>query len=595
MNLILLSLGLLCLSGFAALVTSASPRWTSRLGSWGAILSCLIGLVPAVKVLGDGPAQFFKIPWGIPLGSFDIALDALSAFFLLPVFVLSALAALYGQTYMAAWAGKKPLGPVWLFFNLLVASMVVVTLSRNGILFLMAWEIMTLASFFLVTFEDERAGSRRAGWIYLVAAHIGTAFLLALFVMLSHGNPSLDFDRFNLPAMPEYVKGILLILAVIGFGTKAGFIPLHVWLPEAHPAAPSHVSSLMSGVMIKMGIYGLVRMVSYLGVLPVWWGWLLIGIGLSSGILGVLFALAQHDLKRLLAYHSVENIGIIALGLGVGYLGLAYQLPLVAVLGFAGGLLHVINHALFKGLLFFGAGAVAHVTGTREIDSLGGCLKRMPWTGVTFLIGAAAIAGLPPLNGFVSEFLIYFGAFRGASSDGSQALAMLAVIGGLALIGGLASACFAKAFGIIFLGEPRTDHARAAHEVPYGMRIPMALLAAGCVGVGLGAPLAVKILIQVLPVATGLSLPVIRGVFPEAVHPLNFIVLLSAVLIALAFFIFLLRHAMLTGRHVQKAGTWDCGYAKPGARMQYTASSFADPLTGFFGFLLRTRRHLDAP
>ena len=259
-------------------------------------------------------------------------------------------------------------------------------------------------------------------------------------------------------------------------------MPLHVWLPEAHPAAPSHVSAVMSGVMIKTGIYGLLRALTLLGAPPAWWGWLLVGIGLTSGVLGVLFALAQHDLKRLLAYHSVENIGIIALGLGVGLLGVSAATPALAVLGFAGALLHVVNHAVFKGLLFLGAGAVQHATGTREIDHLGGLLKRMPWTGATFLVGAAAISGLPPLNGFVSEFLIYLGAFHGgAALSGANAVASLFVILALALIGGLALACFAKAFGIIFLGEPRSEHAAprargragdAAADAAPGRRLP---------------------------------------------------------------------------------------------------------------------------
>ena len=255
------------------------------------------------------------------------------------------------------------------------------------------------------------------------------------------------------------LAGVLFLLAVIGFGTKAGFMPLHVWLPEAHPAAPSHVSAVMSGVMIKTGIYGLMRAFTFLGTPPLWWGWVLVAIGLTSGVLGVLFALAQHDLKRLLAYHSVENIGIIALGLGVGLLGMSTGSPVLIVLGFGGALLHVLNHALFKGLLFLGAGAVVHGTGTREIDQLGGLLKRMPWTAATFLVGAVAISGLPPLNGFVSEFLIYLGAFKGGiSTGGPVAVPLLALIAGLALIGGLAVACFTKAFGIVFLGEPRSEH-----------------------------------------------------------------------------------------------------------------------------------------
>jgi len=289
-----------------------------------------------------------------------------------------------------------------------------VVVARNGVLFLMSWELMSLASFFLVTLEDEKESVRRAGWIYLIAMHLGTAFLLAMFLLLGQNAASLDFERLSTAAAPS---GVFFLLAVIGFGTKAGFIPMHVWLPEAHPAAPSHVSAVMSGVMIKTGIYGLLRILTLLGPPAAWWGWTLVAIGIVSGILGVLYALAQHDLKRLLAYHSVENIGIIALGLGIGVLGISYSNPMMAALGFTGGLLHVVNHALFKSLLFLGAGSVLHATGTGELDRLGGLLKRMPVTGTTFLIGAVAISGLPPLNGFVSEFLIYLGVIAGLGSQ----------------------------------------------------------------------------------------------------------------------------------------------------------------------------------
>ena len=368
--------------------------------------------------------------------------------------------------------------------------MLLVVVARNGVLFLMSWELMSLASFFLVTLEDEKESVRRAGWIYLVAMHLGTAFLLALFLLLGKNAGSLDFERLSTAAAPS---GVFFLLAVIGFGTKAGFIPMHVWLPEAHPAAPSHVSAVMSGVMIKTGIYGLLRMLTLLGPPPAWWGWTLVAIGVVSGILGVLYALSQHDLKRLLAYHSVENIGIIALGLGVGVLGISYQNPTMAALGLTGGLLHVVNHAVFKSLLFLGAGSVLHATGTGELDRLGGLLKRMPVTGATFLIGAAAISGLPPLNGFVSEFLIYLGAIAGLGSQAHIApawpLMSVLVVGGLALIGGLAAACFTKAFGIVFLGEPRSGEAAHAHEAGAAMRWPMVVLAGLCVLIGLAAPL----------------------------------------------------------------------------------------------------------
>ena len=500
MTLLLLAMAILLAGAMAVLLLSRVDRNLSWLCAGSVVIAAVLGCIPAIQVLLGGTAEQLHFPWPVPFGEFFIELDPLSAWFLLPTLLLSALSAIYGVGYLRSWQGRRSLGPVWFFYCLLVLGMVLVLLARNAVLFLVAWELMALASFFLVTFEHERESVREAGWIYFVATHLGTAFLLAFFLLLARETGSMDFTVWAEKGIQtQGLAGILFLLAVVGFGTKAGFMPLHVWLPEAHPAAPSHVSALMSGVMIKTGIYGLLRAFTFLGTPPLWWGWGLIAIGLTSGVLGVLFALAQHDLKRLLAYHSVENIGIIALGLGVGLLGMSTGSSMLIVLGFGGALLHVVNHALFKGLLFLGAGAVLHGTETLEIDHLGGLLKRMPWTAVTFLMGAVAISGLPPLNGFVSEFLIFLGAFKGGiSTAGAIAVPLLALIAGLALIGGLAVACFTKAFGIVFLGEPRSEHVSQAHEAGWTMRLPMLALAAGCVLIGLLAPLVVGSLQPVL-------------------------------------------------------------------------------------------------
>jgi NADH:ubiquinone oxidoreductase subunit 5 (subunit L)/multisubunit Na+/H+ antiporter MnhA subunit len=373
-------------------------------------------------------------------------------------------------------------------------------------------------------------------------------------------------------------------------------MPLHVWLPEAHPAAPSHVSAVMSGVMVKVGIYGLVRALTLLPAGPAWWAWLLIAIGILSGIWGVLFALAQHDLKRLLAYHTVENIGIIALGLGLGLLGAYSQAPLVAVLGISGALFHVVNHALFKGLLFLGAGTVAHATGTRELELLGGLSKRMPWVAGAFIVGAVAIVGLPPLNGFASEFLIYLGAFRAeALLDPAAAFPCLLVIAALGLIGGLAAVCFTKVVGIVFLGDPRTARAAAARGAPLLMVAPQVLLAAGCVLVGLCAPTITGSLVPIAARVAHLPPALSTRLGSAATEPLSWVVLASAGLLALALALAEFRRALLSGRTVERGLTWDCGYARPSARMQYTASSFVQPATSFFGAWLRTRHTVSAP
>jgi hydrogenase-4 component B len=595
MRLILFAIMIFCFSGICSSIFGKNPRLANIVGAGGTVLGCLIGLVPAAIVLWTGQARDFQRAWQIPFGSFSLKLDALSAFFLFTILILSAVAAIYGNTYLWDYRKRKNLGASWCFFNILVASMVTVVVSHNGVLFLMAWEIMSLASFFLVTFEDENENVRKAGWIYLVATHIGTAFLFVLFILLAHQGPSLNFDHFTPSGMNgTSMAAMAFLLSVVGFGTKAGFMPLHVWLPEAHPAAPSHVSAVMSGVMIKTGIYGLLRTLTFLGQPEPWWGWLLIAVGLTSGVLGVLFALAQHDLKRLLAYHSVENIGIITLGLGLGVLGLALNQPFLAVLGFGGGLLHVLNHALFKGLLFLGAGAVLHATGERNIEKLGGLIHHMPWTGTLFLIGSFAICGLPPLNGFVSEFLIYVGAFIGTGFSGVS-LSGIGVITGLAAIGGLATACFTKAFGIVFLGEPRHIPALQGHEIGWGMKIPMLILATGCLSIGLLAPIIISIMNPVIATVTGLMKNDIGVHLAIVSQPLQQVTALSCIFILILGLLITLRRHMLSGRTPRQTSTWDCGFLRPTARMQYTASSYAQPLTSMFGFFLQTHQEFHAP
>ncbi|HVN85703.1 MAG TPA: proton-conducting transporter membrane subunit [Candidatus Binatia bacterium] len=591
MTLVLVATALLVASGLGAVVIQ-SPRWCNAVGAGGAVGGCLLGLFSAAHALIDSANESLRVAWDVPGGAFYVEIDALSALFLLLIFGLSALAAIYGSEYVRHYEHKKWLGPPWFFFNLLAASMAMVVIARNGLLFLMAWEVMALASFFLVMFDDESEAVRAAGWTYLVATHLGTVFLLVFFVLAGQARGSLDFDRLGAGSAPA---SVLFLLAVVGFGTKAGFMPFHVWLPEAHPAAPSYVSALLSGVMLKTGVYGLLRTLTLLGPPPAWWGWLLCGIGLTSGIGGVLFALAQHDVKRLLAYSSVENIGIVTLGIGIGVVGLNADVPAVAVLGFVGGLIHIVNHAVFKGLLFLAAGAVVQATGTREIDRLGGVMKLMPWTGSVFLVGVVAICGLPPLNGFIGELLIYLGALRGVVTPGSVvAVPALVVLGGLALIGGLATAAFAKVFGVVFLGAARSEVAHA-HEPGLTMRAPMIALAVGCLLIGCLAPTLVRVLVPVVAGATGLPIGRVAANLSPALSSLRAVVSCALGLLVTVALLVGLRQRLLAGRHVERGPTWDCGYAQPSARMQYTASSFAQPLTELFAALLQTRRQIVTP
>ncbi len=596
MQWILVALGVLVLGGFVALVTGRSARLSTYCGSFSGVAGCALGLFGVLQILRGEAENSLHWTWDVPYGSFSLELDSLSAFFSLPVLVLSGLAAVYGGQYMAAFWGRRPVGGMWFFFNLLIASMFVVVLARNGVLFLMAWEVMSLSAYFLITFEDEHEEVCEAGKTFLIATHLGTAFLLVMFVLLGTQNGSFEFADFA-ANRTSVLANLLFILALVGFGTKAGLMPLHVWLPESHPVAPSFVSAIMSGAMTKLGIYGLLRVFTFLAEPQPWWGWLLIAVGAVSGILGILSALAQGNLKKLLAYSSIENIGIITMGVGLGIVGVTTNSPTLTILGFSGALFHVLNHALFKGLLFLGAGAVSQAAGTLELDKLGGLLKRMPWTGTAFLIGAAAISGLPPLNGFASEFLLYSASF---GSDGllgtpPMAIAAVGVIGTLALIGGLAAYTYVKACGIGFLGEPRTSQAASARGPSARMAVPILLLAGACVVVSLLSPKVVHALLPVVAeIAQVQSDQIAAQAFP-ALEPLQYVAAMSSGLILLMAVLALVRLALLSGREVTTSSTWGCGYSRSTARIQYTASSFAQPGLEFFTPLFRSRQTLEAP
>lgn len=578
----------LCFAGLALIVAAALagafPGSRSGLGArlQAALLAagCVMAAVPAVRVLAGATVAPVTLAVPAPSGPWVFGLDALSAAFLLVVLGPGLASALYG-------AAAKSL------FAVELAALALVVLARAVVPFLVAWEIMAVLAYFLVTVESDRAEVRRAGLIYLVATHAGTLALLGLFAYWANAGDGggLTFDALAAGA-PRLAAGGALVwgLALFGFGLKAGLVPLHFWLPDAHASAPTHVSGLMSGVVIKMGIYGLVRVVGLFAaggaVPPVWWGWVVLVLGVGSGVLGVLWALAQHDIKRLLAYHSVENIGIILIGLGTGVLGSAYGLPVVAALGYAGAVLHTVNHAVFKSLLFLGAGAAAHGAGTRVMDRLGGLGRRMPVTWVAFLIGSVAIVGLPPLNGFVSEWVVYQGLLHGVTAGGSIRLALFAVPG-LALIGGLALACFAKVCGIVFLGAPRSSGAAAAHEVAAGLRGPMLGLAAACVLLGVLPGVAVR---PALAVGASLLPGAAPLVEPELLTAVSTIGGLSAAVIALLALGSAAWAVVRRRRPLGEAETWGCGYAPTSARMQYTAASFAAPLLASWGALAGIRR-----
>ena len=541
MKLLITGLFILLLSGFAALLPGKG-RSTAAFSAITGTLACLVlssGI--CIDSIINGRSFEFSFPLTLPFANFAIGIDPLSAFFLLPLLFLSSLCAIYGSEYMRNHDSSVS----WFFFCLLVTGMMLVVIARNGVLFLIGWELMALSSFFLVTYEHEKKEVRKAGWIYLTASHIGVAFIFAIFAILGNGNSTLDFANFETLKAGSTTASVIFIFAIMGFGSKAGFIPIHIWLPEAHPVAPSHVSSLMSGIMIKLGIYGMLRTLTFLGAPPLWWGITFIVIGMSSGILGIAFALASHNIKRLLAYSSIENIGIISLGLGMGLAGISCNEPFIAILGFAGAMLHILNHCIFKGLLFLGAGTVLHETGTGEMDKLGGLMKKMPFTGVFFMTGSASISGLPPFNGFIGEFLIFLAAFYGITSESVPiSFCSIAVIASLALIGGLAVACFSKAFGIIFLGEPRSGETPHAEDPGIPMLLPMLILSILCLAIGFSGPTISVWLAGTVSQISGIEISACKIGLKIASLPLLSITVLSSLLIILGSFFYSLRKAL---------------------------------------------------
>jgi hydrogenase-4 component B len=537
---------------------------------------CLLGVMDAgIKLFNPGiHGVVFDY-----LNAFSLSfqIDSLSAFFLVAIFAVCLLAAVYSFHYMDNPQKALRTASHYLFFSLLVSAMALVVTANNLITFMLAWEIMSLASFFLVVYNFEAAENRKAGYLYFVFSQVGAMFIIAAFgVIYAHG-ASFGFDA--AAALPESLKILVFVLAFIGFGSKAGVFPFHVWLPHAHPAASSHISAVMSGVMIKTGIYGILRIYTLLNWHTPVFGDIVLIAGMVSGILGVVYALGQHDLKRLLAYHSVENIGIILIGIGIGMIGVAAGKPAMAVLGFAGGLLHVLNHAIFKSLLFMGAGMVLHKTGTSTIDALGGLIKKMRITGTTFLIGALAISGLPPLNGFVSEFLIYVGGFKGVTLGRTDfGLSLLAIVS-LALIGGLALACFTKVVGVVFQGEPRSPAAENVNEKGPMMLVPMLVLAMACIVIGVFPTLFITMAIKATA-ALGLG----YGRIPLApfMDMAAHLTLAAALIVGLFLLLLALRTFFYRGKIVTRSGTWGCGFTRPTVKMQYTGASYAASILEFF-------------
>ncbi|PHO11408.1 hydrogenase 4 subunit B [Malaciobacter marinus] len=517
-----------------------------------------------------------------------LVLNPLGNFFSFVVSLVSLASSIYAIQYSGEYEKKGSLAVMAGLFNAFILSMLLLIASSDVFWFIIFWECMTVISAYLICFNDSKS-SLKAIMIYLGIAHLGAMCITAAFLIMSAQTGSLEFSSYENIQLSPVMASIVFLLAFIGFGSKAGMFPMHVWLPKAHPAAPTNVSALMSGVMIKVALFGIIKFCLWLPVME-WWGLLIIIVGALSALLGVLYALVQHDYKALLAYHSVENIGIILLGLGTGVYGIAANMPTLAAIGFLAGLYHILNHATFKGLLFLGAGSVLYTTHTKEMDNLGGLARKMPLTAFAFLIGSLAITAIPPLNGFVSEWVTYQGMFQGALSEyaSSRVVFCIAIVA-LALTGALAVMCFVKAYSVIFGGTPRDKKIfENAREVPVTMVIGMFVLVAGCIAFGLGANIVVKDIMLVVSSFSGdyeaVNGTVINSPMGSTVSPL----LIAAVLVITVLIpVVILKLAKANRTKPRQTDPWACGF-KYDSRMQMTASPFTGDLRRLLNWLYRS-------
>ena len=528
--------------------------------------------------------------------SFDV--DLLSAFFVFLISLIGLFCSIYGIGYVKHYYGQYSIGVLGFYYHLFILGLLLVVTAGSGIFFLIGWEIMSVASYFLIVYDRKERENVQAGFLYLVMTYAGTACILVAFLLLYQFTGSFDFDviRDSLALIPASTKNIIFILALVGFGVKAGIVPLHIWLPAAHPAAPSHISAFLSGVMIKAGIFMMIRLfMDLLQPVPVWWGLTILLIGAASSLLGVLYALTEHDLKRLLAYHSIENIGIILLGLGSALIFASLDLLPLSLLSLTAALFHTLNHAIFKSLLFLCAGSVIQQVHTRNMEEYGGLIKMMPQTALFFLIGSAAISALPPFNGFFSEWLTFQSLFQGiVLLDSSVRWVFILAAGALAFTGGLALACFVKAFGVTFLARPRSAEAACAKESSWSLLVGMGSLAALSFLLGIFSGHAVFVLQNI-----GRSFRLFQGVPTTiavfgnqtisigkefaSVSGLAFLGVLAFVCIGV---LFAVRWTIYRQQKVQLGSTWDCG-VDLNARMEITATGFARSIVLIFKGLLK--------
>lgn len=541
------------------------------------VLNVIISSIFAIHALATSNVEV-TLPGSIVTGDIPIRIDALSAWFMLTINFTFLTGSFYGLNYMKVYRKQTAnISMHAIAFILVHAALISICAIQNSMAFLLAWEIMALSAFILVIFEHHKRETLKAGINYLIQSHVSIVFIMVGFIWASSLTHSFDFRSIEsfIQTYPTQASLALFFCFFIGFAIKAGFVPFHTWLPYAHPAAPAHVSGIMSGVIIKIGIYGILRMLLVIKTDFTVIGYFILIISVISGIYGVMLAILQHNLKKLLAYHSIENIGIIGIGIGLGCIGVGSQNHVLSVLGFAGALLHTLNHSLFKSLLFFGAGNVYQTTHSMSIDKLGGLIKKMPQTALLFLIPALAICGLPPFNGFISEFLIYSGLFKGMKGADIAGLSMIIFsIFGLTLIGGLALLCFTKAFGTVFLGTARHRLPHLPEESSSFTLLPMYTIAAMIITIGLFPQFVVQLLTRPVALFTdfpGHSLSFMKFPFTDT---LSYIGFAAFGMFALTGLVFVVRKFMTSRKPAVIGETWGCGYVAPTPKIQYTASSF---------------------
>lgn len=552
------------------------------------ILMAAISGYQAVDVL-MGHEFNLMLSGNVVSGVIRLRMDALSAWFVLIINFGFLTGGFYGIFYMSAYRLQtKNLSLQAILFILLNASLTGLCVIQNGFIFLIVWEIMALSAFLSILFEHEKAAVVKAGINFLIQSHISILFLMIGFILVSSKTGSYDFDSIYQYSFHHQGAFSLLLFGFffIGFAIKAGFVPFHTWLPYAHPAAPAHISGIMSGVLIKIGIFGILRMLLLIHVDYVMVGSAILLLSIISGLYGVMLAILQHNLKKLLAYHSIENIGIIGIGMGLGCIGLGFHNPVLSSLGFAGALLHVLNHSLFKSLLFFTAGNVYQATHTLDIEKLGGLARKMPQTALLFLLAALAICGLPPFNGFISEFLLYSGLFGWLhQADVAWVIGIGLSFSALVLIGGLAVICFTKAFGVVFLGSERHEFSHEIKEVSVFQLVPLYIIGAFIIIIGLFPNTFLNILVQPVQLFTRLQALPFTSFHGQGTEVMQSVGRSSWLFIAFVLAVWGIRTLIQRKQQSTQSPTWGCGYTAPTPQLQYTASSFVKSYTKLFGLI----------